>query len=81
MDIDTVTFFPKVISFAKVNIDDFLRQAAEDIISILTAPPTHIPPSLEVGDPASNALLKIATILKRLDRLPVPSPEISQEDT
>ena len=45
-DIDTVTFFQKVISFPKVNTDDFLRQAAEDSISILTAPPTPKTPSL-----------------------------------
>ena len=63
--------FQKTISFPKVSIDDFLRQVAEDIISILTSPPTPTTPSLEAGEPTRNALLKTATILKRTDRLPV----------
>ena len=35
-DIKTVTFFPSVVTVPKVTTDDFLRQAALDIITILT---------------------------------------------
>ena len=80
-DIDTITFFPKVISFPKVTTDNFLRQVAEDIISILTAPPTPTTPSLEVGNTIRNELLKIATVLKIIDILPVISLSCSQNDT
>ena len=31
-DVDTVTFFPKLIHFPEVKTDDFLKQAALDII-------------------------------------------------
>ena len=80
-DIDTVTFFPEVISFPKVNTDNFLRYAAEDIISILAVLPTPTTPSLEVGDPTRNELLKIAKILKRTDILLVAALLSSQADT
>ena len=80
-DIHTVTFFPRFISFPKVNTDDFNSRVAENIISILNAPPTTITPSLEAGDTTRNALLRIATILKTTDRLPVTSSSSSQYDT
>ena len=80
-DIDTVTFFTKVILFPKVNTDYFLRQAAEDIISILTTLPVSTTPSIEVGDTTSNALLKIATIMNQTDRLLVASPTNAQDYT
>ena len=74
-------FLSKNYSISKVNTDDFLQQAADSIISILTTLPNTITPSLEAGDPTRNILLKIATILNQPERLPVVSPEISQDDT
>lgn len=50
-----------------------MRQAATDIISILTAPPSTTVPSLQAGDPTRNALLEIATVLNRTEKLPVTS--------
>ena len=47
----------------------------------MKAPSTPTTPSLEAGSPTRNALLKIAKILKRVDKLPVPTPVSSQEDT
>ena len=38
----------------------FLRQAALNMISILTKPPSTTTVSLEAGDETHNALLKIA---------------------
>ena len=62
-DCDTVTFFPTNIPFPQVKLDDFLRQAATDIITILTKPPSSTTPSLQSGDPVRNALLTLATQL------------------
>ena len=70
-NVDTVTFFPKQIPFPKVTIDDFLRQAATDIVSILAAPPSATSFSLQAGDPIRNALLEIANTLNRADKLPL----------
>jgi hypothetical protein len=64
---DTVLFFPHEIQFPAVKIDDFLRQAATDLISILTNPPPSTVPSLEAGDTTKNALLKLALLLNPSD--------------
>ena len=37
-DLDTLTFFPQEISFPAININNYLQQAATDIITILTQP-------------------------------------------
>ena len=49
-DYDTITFFPAVIPYPEVKIDNFLRQAATDIIIILKTPPSTTTPSLQAGD-------------------------------
>ena len=69
-DVDTVTFFPKVVPFPEVKTDDFLKQAALDIISILTTPRSSTTVTLEAGDATKNALLKIAEALQRVEDLP-----------
>ena len=74
-DCDTVTFFPTSIPFPEINLTDHLKQAAGDIISILTQPPSTTTPSLAAGDPVRNALLTLATQLKRVQ----PIPEISTD--
>ena len=79
-NVDTVTFFPQKIKFPEVNLDDFLRQSATDIISILTAPPSTTTVLLKVGDETRNDLLQIATILKRTVQLP-PIVEKSAKET
>ena len=53
-----------------MSLDDFFRQAATYIISILTAPPSTTAPSLKACDPTRNALLEIATVLNRAEKLP-----------
>ena len=81
-DCDTVTFFPTTIPFPQIKLDDYLRQAATDIITILTQPPSTTTPSLQAGDPVRNALLTLATQLKRIEPMPpviadtVPSPRV-----
>ena len=63
-DCETVAFFPSSIPFPKVKPEDFLRQAASDIISILTLPPSTTTPNLQAGDPVRNDLITLATKLK-----------------
>jgi hypothetical protein len=67
---DTVAFFPHRIPIPKVTTEDFLQQAALDIISILSSPKEeNCPvPKLEHGDPTRNALLKIALLLNRTSK-------------
>ena len=60
---DTVLFLPHEIPYLAVKIDDFLRQAATDLVSIRTHPPSSTFPNLEAGDATKNALLKLALLL------------------
>ena len=61
--VDTVEFFPHRIPFPQVKLEDFLTQAASDIVTLLTNPPNTSFPSLDAGYPLHNALLKISTAL------------------
>ncbi len=65
INLDTITFSPKTIKFPKVDINDFLRQAATDIITLLTNPPPLLIPNLSAGSDTYNAILQLATILNR----------------
>ncbi len=56
--------------FEEIN---FLKQAATDIITILTRSPSTTTPSLQAGDPVRNALLELATQLNRIDVISEPS--------
>ena len=77
-DVDTVTFFPKVVTFPEVKTEDFLKQAALDIISILTKPPPSTTVTLEAGDETRNALLKIAQSLQRVEKITtVEAPSVT----
>ena len=62
---DTVKFISNVIPFPKTTIDDYLRQAATDIIHILEKPPSTTYPTLTAGDPVRNALHDLATQIGR----------------
>ena len=74
-DCDTVVFIPETIPFPEATADDHLKQAATDIIRILTKRQrkTHFP-NLEMGDVTKNALLRIAKILNRAT--PVPALQL-----
>ena len=69
---DTVVFIPHQIKFPEVKLEDFIKQAALDIISILSQPnnPKSLIPTLQVGDNTKNALLQLATLLGRTEPLP-----------
>ena len=51
IDWDTVTFFSITTPFPQVKLDGFLRQATEDILSILTQSPPTTSLILQDGDP------------------------------
>ena len=69
-DCDTLTYIPHVVPFPQITTEDFLKQAATDIIHLLSQPPKSTIPTLEAGSTTQNALLKLAEILKRADKLP-----------
>ena len=78
-DADTVEFFPTTAPFPRVSTDDYLRQAATDLVDILRAPKNNIP-SLTYGSPTTNAYIHLAQILKRSATPPTPVPTV-QYDT
>lgn len=44
-----------------------MRQAASDIVDLLTVPLASMGPILKAGDENQNAILELAKILKRAD--------------
>ena len=52
-DADTVSFFPKKIKFPKTTTEDYLRQAASDIVFILQNKPSIVH-SLDFGNETEN---------------------------
>ena len=66
-----------------MTLSDHLRQAAEDIIHLLTHPPTSTVPSLQAGYPVRQALTDLATQLQRIEPIPspVPTPHPTQSPT
>ena len=61
---DTVVFTPHVIPIPAVTIDNFLYQAASDIINVLTQSPPLLPSTYKIGNKTCNGLLQLATLLK-----------------
>ena len=72
---DTVKFFPTIIPFPSVTLEDFLRQATSDILAILQHPPSL--PTLQCGDMTQEAIIQIAQLLNRT----VPLPVLQQSPT
>ena len=59
-----------MILFLRVTLNDHLKQAATDIISILSNPPKSTVPSLLAGEDTATAIYEIAKLLKRVDPIP-----------
>jgi hypothetical protein len=72
-DADTVTFFPKQFPFPKTTPADYLKQAATDMLAILTKPPTCTP-FLKYGNGTQNALVQISHLLGRAAPQRQPKP-------
>ena len=64
--------------FPKINLDNFLRKAAADIIIILPVPPSSTTLSLQAGDVTRNAFLDLVTTLNRTDKLPILHPTTTE---
>ena len=65
---DTAEFMPHSMPFPSVKLKDCL--IADNIISLLTHPPSNTTLSLQEGDLVRNALLELATSLKQIEKLP-----------
>ena len=81
-DCDTVTFSQTSVPFAYIKLEDHLNQTASDILTILTQRPSTTITSLQAGDLVCNALLILATQLKRMRPILVietiePPPRVS----
>ena len=72
-DVDTIIFFPSSIPFPETKLNDFLKQAAGDIITLLTQLLSITTPTLQAGDDTKKVLLDLAKILNRADTLPTQS--------
>ena len=61
----TVEWFPHKVPFPKTTTEEYLRQIASDLISILKTKNVKTFPNLEYGNKVLNAFQQIATILQR----------------
>ena len=77
-DVDSLQFFPTSIPFPNISTEEYLKQAASDIVAILQKPPSSIP-YLAYGDTTQNALVQIATFLGRATTPPT-APQVPISD-
>jgi hypothetical protein len=68
----TVDWFPHKVPFPKVGTNEYLRQTATDMLTLLQGTQAQPLPSLTYGSPISNAYIQIAKILKQATALPLP---------
>jgi len=59
-----------------MRVDDFLRQAASDIVTLRTHPPKHTTPTLTLGNETRNGILQLAILLNTTQ---VPLPVINEQ--
>src|SRR5687767_5273582 len=72
-DVLKVDFFPRRIKFPTVTNQDYLRQTAEDMLTLLTpSTATNSQNPLLYGKPMLNAYHEVATILRQAVSLPSP---------
>jgi len=75
IDTDTIAFIPHNIPIPEMRVEDFLRQAASDIVTLLTRPSKHTTPTLTLGDETRKGILQLATLLNTTQ---VPLPVINE---
>ena len=78
---DTVEFIPHIIPVPETKLEDFLRQAAGDIVNILKHPPSTVYPSLKAGDPVRNAVLELSEQLGRITSIEHVQSKILDKST
>jgi hypothetical protein len=72
----TIDWFPHAVPFPKVSTDDYLRQTATDMLTLIQGKSAQPSPSLTFGSNLRNAYIQIAQILKRATAPPVtPAPD------
>jgi hypothetical protein len=71
----TIDWFPHQVPFPKVTTDEYLKQTAEDMLTILEDKTSAPIPTLTYGADLTNAYIKIAQILKRATAPPVTTPD------
>ena len=79
-DSPTIEWFPMTIKFPMVTADTYLKQTAEDMLSLLhhSGANPHAPiPGLTYGSQITNAYIQIAQILCRATTHPQPRPAIT----
>jgi hypothetical protein len=72
-DVLTVDWFPHTVPFPTVTNDDYLRQTADDMLSLLQSKRTHQSP-LAFGSTTRNAFIQIAQLLRRATQPPATAP-------
>jgi len=70
---DTVVFFPTTVPVPQMKLDDYLHQAALDIMTLLSNPPKDSFPTLHLGDNTKEAIRQISILLNRATIPPNPS--------
>jgi hypothetical protein len=73
----TVDWFPHSVPFPKVSTDNYLRQTATDMLTLLQGPASPPIPSLTYRSDTTNAYIQIAKILKQATTFPTP-PALEQ---
>ena len=63
-DVLTLDWFPHTVPFPTVTANDYLKQTADDMLSLLQAKTTKASP-LAFGSPITNAFIQVAQILRR----------------
>ena len=74
-DTETVDWFPHAIKFPKVSNDDYLKQTATDMLTLLKEKRKQNK-TLTYGDPIRNAYAEIAQILTRATEPPPLPPAV-----
>ena len=67
---NTIDFFLHKITFPRVTLKDYLTQAADNTVTILTQLLKSNVSLLQARDLTRNAILKIAKLLKRVENIP-----------
>ena len=77
----TVDWFPHKVPFPRVTADEYLRQTASDMLTLIQDKSTNPISSLTYGSSITNAYIQIAQILKRATQRPAaPAPPPSPLD-
>ena len=75
----TIDWFPNNVPFPRVNADEYLRQTANNMLTLIRDKATHPIPSLTYGSNITNAYIQITQILMQATVPPVTTPDPASE--